>query len=68
MKVYPQIEIHCLMDHIFFPEKKDESPSISLGSNIWKSIVNGYTTSTTPPTDTTGKKLSNDNARAMHAI
>ena len=35
---------------------------------VWNSVVNGYTTPTTPPTNTNGKKLYESNAKAMDVI
>jgi hypothetical protein len=37
------------------------------GFDVWKAVVDGYTTPTTPPTDRDGKKLSENNSRPqMH--
>jgi hypothetical protein len=36
--------------------------------DIWKSVVDGYTAPTTPPTDVAGKKICNDNSREVNAI
>ena len=41
---------------------------MELGSDIWKSIVNGYTTLTTPTIETTRKKLGNDNVKAINVV
>jgi hypothetical protein len=41
---------------------------MALGFDIWKSVVTGYTTPTTPPTDVVGKKPSENNAKSMNAI
>jgi hypothetical protein len=41
---------------------------MSLGCDIWKSVEDGYTAPATTPTDTTRKKLCNDNARETNAI
>jgi hypothetical protein len=41
---------------------------MALGFDIWKSIMTGYTTPTTPPTDAVGKKPSENNAKSMNAI
>jgi hypothetical protein len=41
---------------------------LALGFDIWKSIVDGYTAPTTPPTDAAGNKICNDNSRAVNAI
>jgi hypothetical protein len=41
---------------------------MALGFDVWKSVENGYTTPTTPPTDIAGKKICNDNSRAVNAI
>lgn len=41
---------------------------MDLGFNIWRLVKTVYTTPTTPPTETVGKKLSENNAKAMNAI
>jgi hypothetical protein len=41
---------------------------MALGFDSWKSIVTSYTTPQSPPTDMTGKKRSENNAKAMNAI
>jgi hypothetical protein len=41
---------------------------LALGFDIWKSVVDGYTTPTTPPKDVAGKKICNDNSRAVNGI
>jgi hypothetical protein len=41
---------------------------LALGFDIWKSVVDGYTAPTTPPKDVAGKKICNDNSRAVNAI
>jgi len=41
---------------------------MAIGFYIWKSVVNGYTTTTTPPTDVARKKTSGHNAKSMIAI
>jgi hypothetical protein len=41
---------------------------LALGFDIWKSVVDGYTAPTTPPTDVAGKKICNDNSREVNAI
>jgi hypothetical protein len=41
---------------------------LSLGFDIWQSIVDGYTTPTTPPKDVADKKNCNDNSRAVNGI
>jgi hypothetical protein len=38
------------------------------GFDVWKSVVDGYTTPTTPPTDKYGKKLSEKNSKAKGTI
>jgi hypothetical protein len=38
------------------------------GFDVWKSVVDGYTTPTTPPTDKDGKKLSENNSKAKGTI
>lgn len=41
---------------------------MSLGYDVWSAIENGYTTPKTPPVDTDGKRLNNNNYRAKNAI
>jgi hypothetical protein len=41
---------------------------LSLGFDVWQSVENGYTAPATPPTDTAGKKICNDNSRAVNTI
>jgi hypothetical protein len=41
---------------------------LALGFDVWQSVVDGYTAPTTPPTNTAGKKICNDNLRAVNAI
>jgi hypothetical protein len=41
---------------------------MSMGCDIWKYVEDGYIAPATTPTDTTGNKLCNDNARASNAI
>ncbi|XP_059078112.1 uncharacterized protein LOC131067887 [Cryptomeria japonica] len=41
---------------------------LALGYDVWQSVVDGYTPSSTPPTDTTGKRKSENNAKAEHAL
>jgi hypothetical protein len=41
---------------------------LALGFNIWQSVVDCYTAPTTPPKDVVGKKISNDNSRAVNGI
>ena len=36
---------------------------LALGFDIWQSVVDGYTTPTTPPKYDAGKKICNDNSR-----
>jgi hypothetical protein len=38
------------------------------GCNVWIYVENGYTTPSTPPTDTIAKKLCNGNSRVVNAI
>jgi hypothetical protein len=38
------------------------------GFDVWKEVVDGYTTPTTPPIDKDGKKLSENNSRDKNAI
>jgi hypothetical protein len=41
---------------------------MALGFDIWKSFMIGYTTPTTPPTNMTGKKASENDAKSMNTI
>jgi hypothetical protein len=41
---------------------------MALEFDIWKSVMNGYSTPTTPQMDVVGKKPSEHNAKAMNAI
>ena len=41
---------------------------MSLGTNIWKILVNGYNSNSTPPIDEVGKKASLNNAKAINVI
>lgn len=41
---------------------------MDLRFDIWRSVETGYTTPTTPPTDTAGKKLSENNENYMNDI
>jgi hypothetical protein len=41
---------------------------LSLGFDIWQSIVDGYTAPTTPPKDAARKKICNDNSRVVNGI
>jgi hypothetical protein len=41
---------------------------MALGCDVWLSVINGYTVPTTAPSDTTAKKLCNDNSRVVNAI
>jgi hypothetical protein len=45
-----------------------KSYMLALGFDVWKSVVDGYTAPTTPPTDTAGKNICNDNSRVVNAI
>lgn len=38
------------------------------GFEVWNSVVNGYTSPTTPLTNINGKKLYESNAKAMNTI
>jgi hypothetical protein len=38
------------------------------GFDVWKSVVDGYTVPTTPPTDRDGKKLRENNSKAKGSI
>jgi hypothetical protein len=38
------------------------------GFDVWKSVVDGYTTPATPPTDIDGKKLNKKNSKAKSTI
>jgi hypothetical protein len=41
---------------------------LALGFDIWQFVVDDYTTPTTPPKDVVGKKICNDNSRAVKGI
>jgi hypothetical protein len=41
---------------------------MSLGFDIWKLVMIGYTTPTNPPTNTIKKKASENDAKSMNAI
>jgi hypothetical protein len=41
---------------------------LALGFDIWQSVVDGYIAPTTPPKDSGGKKIRNDNSRAVNGI
>ena len=41
---------------------------MDLGFDIWGAVKNGYTIPATPPMDTIGKNLSDNNSKAMNAI
>jgi hypothetical protein len=45
-----------------------ETYIMALCFDIWKSIIVGYTSPKTPPTDTTEKKASENDAKAMNVI
>jgi len=36
---------------------------LALGFDVWKSVVDGYTIPSTPPTDTAGNNIFNENSR-----
>jgi hypothetical protein len=38
------------------------------GFDVWKVVVNGYTTSASPPTDNAGKKIIQYNSKAINVI
>ena len=38
------------------------------GFDVWQAVVNGYNTPTSPPTDNNGRKLHEQNAKAMNGI
>ena len=38
------------------------------GFEVWSSLVTRYSTTTNPPIDAIGRKLSNNNAKAMNSI
>ncbi|XP_059075439.1 uncharacterized protein LOC131875357 [Cryptomeria japonica] len=40
----------------------------ALGYDVWKSVVDGYSPPSNPPTDQAGKKKSENNAKAKHAL
>jgi hypothetical protein len=41
---------------------------LDLGFDIWQSVVDGYIAPTTPPKDSRGKKICNDNSRDVNGI
>jgi hypothetical protein len=41
---------------------------MSPGFDVWSAVENGYKAPTTPPIDTTGKRLSDNNSKAVGAI
>lgn len=41
---------------------------LNFGFDVWGSVINGYQVPSTLPIDIDGKKLCNDNTRAMNAI
>jgi hypothetical protein len=41
---------------------------LALGFDIWQSVVDGYIAPTTPPKDSGGKKICNDNSREVNGI
>jgi hypothetical protein len=41
---------------------------LSLGFDIWKSVVDGYTAPANPPTNIVGKKICNENSRVVNVI
>jgi len=41
---------------------------MALGSDAWKSVINGYKAPENPPTDQAGKKANEQNARSMNVI
>ena len=41
---------------------------MDLGFDVWKYVENCYPAPATPPTDTIGKNICNDNSRAVNAI
>jgi len=41
---------------------------IALGIDIWSAFKNGYTIPTTPPIDTTRKRLNDNNSKGKNAI
>jgi len=41
---------------------------MALGCDVWQVVESGYTTPSTPPTNTNTKKLYNDNSRVVNAI
>jgi hypothetical protein len=45
-----------------------KSYMLALGFDVWQSVVDGYTMPTTPPTDTAGNKICNNNSRVVTAI
>jgi hypothetical protein len=41
---------------------------MELWFEFWSAVKNGYTTPTTPPVDAIGKRISDNNSKAMGAI
>jgi hypothetical protein len=41
---------------------------LALGFYIWQSVVDGYAAPATPPKDTIGKNICNDNSREFNGI
>lgn len=55
------------MNHAYWSIKM-ETYLMAIGFNVWQSVVDGYTLPQNPPTDTTGKRKYENNAKAKHAI
>ena len=51
-----------------FQNKRMKTFLQTQGFDVWQSIVDGYTTPTTPPTNKYGKKLSENNSKAKGTI
>jgi hypothetical protein len=45
-----------------------KSYMLTLGFDVWQSVVDGYTAPANPPTDTTGNKIFNEKSRVVNAI
>ena len=54
--------------HYTFQNKRIKTFLQAQGFDVWKSVVDGYTTPVTPPTDRDGKKLSENNSKAKGSI
>jgi hypothetical protein len=55
-------------DNYAFWSIRMRSYLMELGCDVWLSVINGYDVPETAPSDTTAKKLYNDNSRVVNAI